>query len=98
MRCKMPFNPRCLSLGLLLVCASSQVVLSQEQATHQTRDQMEQFLLNANVVRRKALGQGVTNSERATLSDGQLNHDAHVQSIDTQSNSFTTKRGTELNF
>ena len=59
---------------------------------------MEQFLLNANVVQRKTLGQGVTNSERATLSDGQVQHDAHIQSIDLQKSSFTSKRGTELNF
>ncbi|MCU1275391.1 MAG: hypothetical protein JWO48_2822 [Bryobacterales bacterium] len=94
----MPSTARCLSFGLLLVCAGSQLVLSQEQSTHQNRDQMEQFLLNANVVRRKALGQGVTNSERATLSDGQVQHDAHIQSVDVQNNSFTSKRGTELNF
>jgi len=94
----MPFNSRCLSFGLLLVCAGSQLVLPQEQTTRRSRDQMEQFLLNANVVQRKTLGQGVTNSERATLSDGQVQHDAHIQSIDVQSNSFTSKRGTELNF
>ena len=94
----MPFNFRSLSFGLLLVCAGSQLVLAQEQTSHQSRDQMEQFLLNANVVQRKALGQGVTNSERATLSDGQVNHDAHIQSIDLQKSAFTSKRGTELNF
>jgi hypothetical protein len=95
----MPFNSRSLSFGLLLVCAGSQLVLPQEQtSTPRNRDQMEQFLLNANVVHRKTLGQGVTNSERATLSDGQAQHDAHIQSIDVQSNSFTSKHGTELNF
>jgi hypothetical protein len=94
----MPFSSRSLSFGLLLVCAGSQAVLPQEQTSHQTRDQMEQFLLNANVMQRKALGQGVTISERATLSDGQVKHDAHIQSIDVQKNAFTSKRGTELNF
>jgi hypothetical protein len=94
----MPFNSRCLSFGLLLVCAGSQLVLAQEQTTRRSRDQMEQFLLNANVVQRKTLGQGVTNSERATLSDGQIQHDAHIQSVDVQANTFTSKRGTELNF
>lgn len=94
----MPFNSRSLSFGLLLVCAGSQLVLPQEQTSRRSRDQMEQFLLNANVVQRKTLGQGVTNSERATLSDGQVQHDAHIQSIDLQKSSFTSKRGTELNF
>ena len=54
--------------------------------------------MNANVMQRKAIGQGVTNSERATLSDGQVKHDAHIQTIDLQKNAFTSKRGTELNF
>jgi hypothetical protein len=94
----MPFNSRALSFGFLLVCAGSQLVLPQEQTPPRSRDQMEQFLLNANVVQRKTLGQGVTNSERATLSDGQVQHDAHIQSIDVQKSAFTSKRGTELNF
>jgi hypothetical protein len=93
-----PFNSRFLSFGFLLVCAGSQLVLPQEQTAPRSRDQMEQFLLNANVVQRKTLGVGVTNSERATLSDGQLQHDAHIQSIDVQKSAFTSKRGTELNF
>jgi hypothetical protein len=94
----MPFNSRALSFGFVLVCAGSQLVLPQEQTPPRSRDQMEQFLLNANVVQRKTLGQGVTNSERATLSDGQVQHDAHIQSIDVQKSAFTSKRGTELNF
>jgi hypothetical protein len=94
----MRFNSRSLSFALLLVCAGSQLVFAQEQTAAPNRDQMEQFLLNANVVQRKTLGQGVTNSERATLSDGQQKHDAHIQSVEVQTNSFTSKRGTELNF
>lgn len=93
---------RHLSHGLLVLFASSLVVLSQEQAAkpakHLSRAEMEEFLLNAKVVHKKALGTGVTNSERATLSDGTLEHDAHIQSIDVAQNSFKTTRGTELNF
>lgn len=84
--------------GLLLVFAGRQLALAEEPVTHRSRAEMEQFLLNAEVIQRKALGTGVTNSEKAVLSDGKLKHDAHIQSIDVQNNSFTSARGTELNF
>jgi hypothetical protein len=44
--------------------------------------EMEEFLLNAEIVRLRAIGEGTTDSIRATLSDGTLTHDAHVQTID----------------
>jgi hypothetical protein len=47
-----------------------------------TADQIEEFLLRAKVVRTRAAGAGVTNSLRATLSDGSLTHDAQIQIID----------------
>ncbi len=95
-------NARTLSYGLVALFAGSQLLLSQEQATPQakqySRAEMEQFLLHAEVVKKKPIGTGVTNSERATLSDGKLEHDAHIQSIDVQNSSFTSTKGTELNF
>jgi hypothetical protein len=89
---------RYFSPGLLLVFAGCQLALAEGPAAHYSRAEMEQFLLNAEVRQRKALGVGVTNSEKAVLSDGKLQHDAHIQSIDVQNNSFTSSRGTELNF
>ena len=89
---------RYFSPGLLLVLAGWQVALAEEPAGHRSRAEMEQFLLNAEVVQKKSLGVGVTNSEKAVLSDGKLQHEAHIQSIDVQNNSFTSSRGTELNF
>jgi len=89
---------RYFSPGLLLVFAGWQLALAEGPAAHHSRAEMEQFLLNADVVQRKALGVGVTNSEKAALSDGKLQHNTHIQSIDVQNNSFTTSRGTELNF
>jgi hypothetical protein len=43
-------------------------------------------------------GHGDNQPEKAVLSDGKLQHEAHIQSIDVQNNSFTSSRGTELNF
>ena len=63
-----------------------------------TPEQMEAFLLNAKIVRMRSAGDGVTNSRRATLSDGSLTHDAHVQIIDQSRLLFEAGRATELNF
>lgn len=63
-----------------------------------TRPQMEEFLLTARVVQQKSLSLGVTNSQRATLDDGKLKHDAHIQTVDISKTSFQTVRGNELNF
>jgi len=40
----------------------------------------------------------VTNSRRATLTDGQLTHDAHIQTVDIAQSVFEAGRNTELNF
>jgi len=61
-------------------------------------EEMERFLLNAAVVSTRRAGAGVTNSLRATLSDGTLTHDAHIQAIDEARPIFETPRGVELDF
>ena len=43
---------------------------------------MKEFLLRAKIVRTRDAGDGITGSRRATLSDGKLTHDAHIQTID----------------
>jgi len=63
-----------------------------------TRPQMEEFLRKARVLQQKPLSLGVTNSQRATLEDGNLKHDAHIQTVDISKTSFQTDRGTEFNF
>jgi hypothetical protein len=60
--------------------------------------EIETFLLTARIVRIREVGQGVTNSRRATLSDGTLTHDAHVQTVDVSKVRFEGTRGVELNF
>jgi len=86
------------TLILVSFLATSYGAYCQEQSTRQSRAEMEEFLRNANIGQRKALGTGVTNSERAKLTDGHLEHDAHVQSVNIEKPTFTTSRGTELNF
>ena len=86
------------TLTLASFLAVSYGAFCQEQSTRQSRAEMEEFLRSATIVQRKALGTGVTSSDRAKLSDGHLEHDAHVQSVNIEKPTFTTSRGTELNF
>jgi hypothetical protein len=78
-------------------------VTAQESQTAQTGTavsdtEIEQFLLHAEVVRTKGVSTGITGTQRATLSDGKLTHDASLQTIDVYKASFQTAKGTELNF
>jgi hypothetical protein len=60
--------------------------------------EMEQFLLHAKVIKSKSASKGVTGSLHATLSDGKLTHDAHIQTIDEEKAQFQGQQGTEFNF
>ena len=63
-----------------------------------TRDQMEQFLLNARIVAEKPIGKGITHTMRITMTDGHIYHDAHVQQIDVYKAEYRSKDGIEKNF
>jgi hypothetical protein len=67
-------------------------------AQKHAREEIEQFLLKAKVVRTRNTSTGITGSIRATLTDGNLTHDAHIQTIDVAMREFQGQRGTELNF
>ncbi len=67
-------------------------------ATAWSDQEKESFLLTAQLTKLKGIKTGTTGTRRATLSNGQLTHDAHVQTIDEQKNRFTTASGTEHNF
>lgn len=63
-----------------------------------TPAEMETFLLTARIERFQSAGDGITNSRRATLTDGRITHDAHIQTVDESKAIFETPRGVELNF
>ena len=68
-------------------------------AVHSMSDEdIERFLLKAKIVRSRSAGKGITGSIRATLSDGTLTHDAHVQTIDEAKREFRSIQGVEFNF
>jgi hypothetical protein len=59
---------------------------------------MERFLTKARIVKTKSAPKGVTNSVRATLSDGTMTHDAHIQTIDEYKREFRTAMTVEFDF
>lgn len=61
-------------------------------------EQMETFLRTAKIVATRAVGTGVTNTRRVTLSDGTLTHDAQVQVIDEDKPVYRVQGYTEFNF
>jgi hypothetical protein len=64
-----------------------------------TSEQMEEFLLHARILTSRGVGKGITGSKVATLSDGRLTHDAHIQNVSIETMVFTPQTGpTELNF
>ena len=72
---------------------------AQEAVPHLTPQQMETFLLKAKIISTKGTDKGITNTLRATLSDGHIKHDVHIQTVDVSKTVFTPPRGpTQLNF
>jgi hypothetical protein len=79
--------------------ASSQPTATPAPASPSLSDaDIEQFLKTARIVRTRSAGKGVTGSLRATLTDGTLTHDAHVQTIDERKTTGPSAQGTEMNF
>ncbi len=86
---------------LLLVCgvaASSRQETAAPAKASLSAEQMEQFLLKARLVSIRSAGDGITDSRRATFTDGSLTHDVHVQTIDEYRAVLQTTQGTEINF
>jgi hypothetical protein len=63
-----------------------------------SRDEMEAFLLRARVTKKRGAPKGITGTVRATLSDGNLTHDASIQTVDEARLHHPTPRGFEINF
>jgi len=90
-------------LGAILLVGLAPTLFAQETPAPASTpalspEAMEAFLLKARVSNLRDAGSGVTNSRRATLSDGQLTHDAHIQTVDIAQHVFESGRNTELNF
>jgi hypothetical protein len=83
-------------LSVFLIAAGALIA----QAIHPplTLEQKEEFLKHAKVIKTRGAKKGVTGTTRATLSDGELTHDASIQSIDEEKDKYVTSHGLEVNF
>jgi len=86
------------ALTLLVLLAPAASAQTAATVTNLTPDQQEAFLTTAKVVKTREASKGITLTRRATLSDGNLTHDASIQTIDERKAQFETPMGKELNF
>src|SRR5262245_40747125 len=63
-----------------------------------TPEEMTTFLLKARIGTLKNIGTGVTDSKKATLTDGTITHDAHIQTVDIARTVFEAGKASETNF
>jgi hypothetical protein len=63
-----------------------------------SKEEIKQFLLTAKVVHAKDSRKGITHTQRLTLSDGKITHDASFQAIDERKTRMDFGNRTELNF
>lgn len=78
---------------------ASQPAPAQTAAPKLTDAEMEDFLLHAKVIKTKSASKGITGSMRATMTDGKITHDAHIQNIDERQQQFTgSSGGVEFDF
>ena len=85
------------AITFLTAVLLSSSVLAQDASTLSPQD-IEQFLLTAEIVDARPIGKGVTNSWRLTLSDGATTHDAAFQSIEVRKKFARVGRRTEMMF
>jgi len=74
------------------------ILFAAENGAKPSYEQMEQFLKTAKVLKIKDLSTGIAHTQRATLADDKMQHDAHIQNIDEAKAVFQGDRGTEMNF
>jgi len=87
-------------LVLLTALLAGPALLSGQKngAARPAPEDMEKFLKTAKIGQMKDLSEGITNSRRASLSDGAITHDVHVQTINEFKPVFNSASGSELNF
>ncbi|HEY3440662.1 MAG TPA: hypothetical protein VGK29_07930 [Paludibaculum sp.] len=86
-----------IALGASILLCSS-LLFAQSPAQTMTRAEQEHFLLTARITNIRAGKGGITGTRRATLVNGAITHDAHIQTIDESKVRFEGANGTEMNF
>ena len=92
------FAPTSTLTSALVVLLLSLPGAAQDAAPSLTDQQIELFLKKGKIVKTRGAGKGVTDSVRATVTDGTLTHDVHIQTVDERKSEFRTKQGLERDF
>jgi len=88
-----------LVVGLIVSGGMGSRALDQPASSpHLTCAEIETFLRTAKIGTQRDIPRGVTNPKQATLDDGKIKHEAGIKTVHVTKTSFTTHRGTELNF
>jgi hypothetical protein len=96
----MRISRRVSTVAAVVVCWSAAPLRAQPAAAPAALScaEIETFLKTAKIGRPRDIPVGVTVPQRATLDGGDLKHDAAIQTADIHQATYTTPRGTELNF
>ncbi|MCY4027205.1 MAG: hypothetical protein OXH75_12950 [Acidobacteria bacterium] len=88
------------ALAVVVAFVSAAAPLAQDAAAPPlSPEEMEEFLLNADLSDLDRLDVGVTGSRRASASYGRITHDVHIQSVDIARDTFVAAGArVELNF
>jgi len=81
----------------LVVCVAS-AQQTTIPASRLTASEVEQFLRTGKIGARRPISVGLNGTEWAAMDDGKIQHRGHIATIDISKASFTSDRGTELNF
>jgi hypothetical protein len=81
-----------------IVALDGQSAAPRASASDLTPQAIETFLLKARITSTRSAGGGVTDSRRATLTDGVLTHDAQIQTVDVSKARFDAGKASEVNF
>ena len=88
----------CPLLTFALYCSAASVAAVDPGADALSSDQVEEFLRHGEVVSSRSVNIGITGTQRVTLCDSRVTHEAHVQTVDERKAIHQTARGTELQF
>jgi hypothetical protein len=69
-----------------------------QEASSLTDQEKEQFLRRAKIRQNRAISTGINNTRRLTLSDGQITHDAHLNTVDIKKDIYQTPHGMERDY
>jgi hypothetical protein len=84
--------------SILAMLPAAGLGFADQTAASLSDSDQEKFLRDAKLQSSKGASVGITNSRRATLCDGVLTHDAHIQVVDESKTRFESSAGLELNF